>query len=213
MFTGIIEAVCKVRSFVLAPGGAKLCVDLGRDCPDVKYGDSISINGVCQTLVSLNSCQALFDVSGETLKKTTIGSLKAGSEVNVEYAMPASGRFGGHIVQGHVDGAAAVKSIKKQGDFWHVAFSADNDILDYVIPKGSIAIDGVSLTIAEVDRAGFAIAVIPATWNNTIFKNYSIGSKVNVETDILCRIVKTQLAKILPADSGLTANKLKQLGF
>lgn len=213
MFTGLIEAVCPVSSLSSVPGGAKLYVDLGTTGRDVKVGDSISVNGVCQTIIELDASRAGFDVSGQTLKRTTTGSLGASSQVNIERALAAADRFGGHFVQGHIDGTGSVKILRKQGSFWEVTFSVDKEILKYVVPKGSIAIDGVSLTVAEINSSGFSAAVIPQTWENTIFKNYRVGAKVNIETDILCRIIKQQLERILPDRTDITINKLKSLGF
>ncbi|MCD4830381.1 MAG: riboflavin synthase [Anaerohalosphaeraceae bacterium] len=213
MFTGLIESLCCVKSFSHTTGGGKLYVDLGSLFAGLKHGDSVCINGVCQTAVDLAADRVGFDVSSETLKKTTIGSLTAQMKVNVERAMAAGGRFGGHFVQGHIDAIASVKTIKRQGEFWAVTFSASKEILDYVVPKGSIAIDGVSLTIAEMDSASFSVAIIPQTWENTIFKNYRVGAKVNIETDMLCRMIKQQLDKILPTSTQMTVDKLKSLGF
>ena len=210
MFTGLIETICKVASAVKKAGGMRLAVNLGRD---VKCGDSIAVNGVCLTVAGLKGTAAEFDVSEETLSKTTLGRLKAGSEVNIEKALKADGRFGGHFVGGHIDAVGIVKKIEKKGDFWQFDFETPKDIQDFLIPKGSIAVDGVSLTIADVKDNNFTIAIIPATFENTIFKNYKPGDLVNIETDIICRIVKKQLENILPAKAGLTVEKLKELGF
>lgn len=216
MFTGIIEALCDVRSCAAAAGGRKLGVDLGRLAEGVRFGDSIAINGICQTVVDIKSSHVSFDVSGETVKKTTVSSFTPGQKVNVERAMKTDGRFGGHIVQGHVDGIGKVKSIKMAGGaggFNEVSFTVPAEIAEYVIAKGSIAIDGVSLTIAEIMGSDFSVSIIPATWENTVFKNYKVGDKVNIETDIICRVIKSQLEKMLSASGGLTVDKLKSLGF
>jgi len=213
MFTGIIEAVCEVKSCVAAAGGRKLLVDLSGLAEGVKFGDSIAVNGICQTVVEIKSSQVSFDVSGETVKKTTIASFRPRSKVNVERAMKADGRFGGHIVQGHVDGSGKVKSIKRAGGFNEVSFTVPSEIAEYVIVKGSITIDGVSLTIAEVSGGDFSVSIIPATWENTVFKNYKVGDKVNIETDIICRVIKSQLEKMVGSGGGLTVDKLKSLGF
>jgi len=216
MFTGLIESVCKVVSAVRGGGGMKLGLNLGQA---VKCGDSIAINGVCLTAAAVKGTLIEFDVSGETLTNTTLGNFKPGSPVNVERAMSAGDRFGGHFVQGHIDAIGKIRKIEKKGDFWQFAFeppkesaSADK-ILDCIVPKGSIAIDGVSLTIADIEKNNFSTAIIPATFENTIFKNYRVGDSVNIETDILCRIVKKQLEKILPNKPNLTIDKLKESGF
>jgi len=188
----------------------RLGIDLDQG---VKLGDSVAINGVCLTVAGLKGTVAEFDVSGETLTKTTLGNLKTGSLVNIERAMSANDRFGGHFVQGHIDAIGKVKKIEKKGDFWRFVFEAPKDTLDYIIPKGSIAIDGVSLTIADIEKNNFSAAIIPATFENTIFKNYKVSDSVNIETDIICRMVKKQLGKILPNKSGLTIEKLGEMGF
>ena len=143
--------------------------------------------------------------------------------MNAERAMSANDRFGGHFVQGHIDATGKIKKIEKKGDFWQFAFESPKEILDYIVPKGSITIDGVSLTIADIERNNFSTAIIPATFENTIFRNYRVGDSVNIETDILCRIVKKQLENIsasaramadrLPNKSNLTIDKLKNFGF
>jgi riboflavin synthase len=210
MFTGIIESVCRVVSTVRQGGGMRLGIDLGQG---VKFGESIAVNGVCLTAAGLKGNTAEFDVSGETLTKTTIGNLKTGSLVNIERAMPANDRFGGHFVQGHIDAVGKIKKIERKGDFRQFVFESPKEILDYIIPKGSIAIDGVSLTIADIEKDNFSAAIIPATFENTIFRNYKVGDSVNIETDIICRIVKKQLEKILPNSKGLNVEKLKEMGF
>ena len=210
MFTGLIESVCKVNSAVRQTGGISLQINLGQA---VKIGESIAINGTCLTVASLKGNTAEFDVSGETLSKTTLGNLKTGSTVNIERAMQAADRFGGHFVQGHIDAIGKVKKIEKKGDFWQFIFETPKEILDYIIPKGSIAIDGVSLTIADIQRQNFSVSIIPTTFEKTIFKNYKVGDLVNIETDILCRIVKKQLENILPKKQNLAIGKLKEMGF
>ena len=127
--------------------------------------------------------------------------------------MLANGRFGGHFVQGHIDNIGKIKKIEKKGEFWQFVFEAPKDIMDYIVPKGSIAIDGTSLTIANIEKNNFSTAVIPTTFENTIFKNYKVGDSVNIETDMLCRIVRKQLENILPDKSNLTIDKLKGVGF
>ncbi len=139
--------------------------------------------------------------------------MKAGSQVNIERALKADDRFGGHFVSGHIDAIGNVKKIEKKGDFWLFSFETPKDIKDYLIAKGSIAIDGVSLTIADVKDNNFTAAIIPATFENTIFKNYKVGDSVNIETDIICRTVKKQLENIIGNKQGLTMDKLKEMGF
>jgi len=210
MFTGLVKSVGKINSAVSKAGGMRLTADLGEAA---KCGDSIAVNGVCLTAASLKGTAAEFDVSAETLAKTTLGKLKAGSQVNIERAMQAADRFGGHFVGGHIDAVGTVKKIERGGDFWLFIFQTPKEIHDFLIPKGSIAVDGVSLTIVETQGQGFSAAIIPATFENTIFKNYKVGDTVNIETDIICRTVKKQLDNILGHKEGLTVEKLKEMGF
>ena len=213
MFTGIIEFVCTVKTVRPAKGGYMLELDLGPLAQDAKPGDSIAVNGACLTITKLSSQFASFDLSAETIEKSTLGSLRPGSKVNTERAMQANGRFDGHIVQGHIDTTAIIKSIEKQGDFYNLKFAAEPDVLDYIVPKSSIAIDGISLTVTEVARENFAVTVIPATWNKTVLHLAKVGDKANIETDIIAKMIKKQLEKVLHSKSPLTAEKLKQLGF
>ena len=213
MFTGIIESICTIKAARPAKGGALLEVDLGALADDAKLGDSIAVNGACLTITKLLARTAQFDVSAETLEKSTLGSLRPGSKVNTERAMASDGRFGGHIVQGHVDATATIKTIERRGDFYQLKFAADNSVLEYIVSKASVAIDGISLTVSDLDRDSFAVTVIPTTWDKTILHLAKIGDKVNIETDIIAKMVKKQMEKMLESKSSLTAAKLKELGF
>lgn len=213
MFTGIIESICTVKTARPSRGGMLLELDLCSLAADAKLGDSIAVNGACLTITKLAGQIAGFDISSETLEKSTLSSLRSGSKVNAERAMRADGRFGGHIVQGHIDATGKIKKIEKKGDFWQFVFESPKEIQDFLIPKGSIAVDGVSLTIADIEKNNFDVAIIPATFGSTIFKNYKVGDLVNIETDIICRIVKKQLENILPTKSNLRIDKLKEMGF
>ena len=213
MFTGLIEAVCKVKSVRRSGGAMLLAIDLGNLADECKVGDSIAVNGVCLTITRLEGSAGFFDVSAETLSKSTLDTLSPSSEVNIERAVKATDRFGGHFVQGHVDGAATVKAIDKQGKFAEMKFSAEAELLDAMVVKGSVAVDGISLTIAGIEKDSFSIALIPETLNKTTFGKVKIGDKVNIETDIIVKTIKRQLEKILPQGEPLTAERLKGLGF
>ena len=213
MFTGLIEAICTVKSARQSGGSVVLGVDLGSLADESKVGDSIAINGTCVTVVRLEGRVAYFDLSGETLTKSTLGKLRPSSPVNAERAMKATDRFGGHIVQGHVDGTATVKTVEKQGQFVNMEFTAGCELLDQMVVKGSVAVDGVSLTIASMDKDSFSVALIPETLKNTTLGKAKIGDVVNIETDIIVKTVKKQLEKILPTKQELTVEKLKELGF
>ena len=213
MFTGLIETTCTVKSVQAAGGGMHLTIDLGKLAEEAKIGDSITINGVCLTVAKLQSSLAGFDVSSETLGRSTLGELKPASPANVELAMKASDRFGGHIVQGHVDGVATIKAIKRSGQFADITFTASRELLDQMVVKGAIAVDGISLTIANMDQTSFSVAIIPKTLEKTTLGLAKIGDKVNIEIDIITKTIKSELEKILPKQQQLTVERLKELGF
>ena len=213
MFTGLIEAVCIVKTVRRTGRTMLLSVDLGNLADDCKISDSIAVNGVCLTITKLSGSVADFDVSAETMAKSTLELLKPSSEVNIERAVKADGRFGGHFVQGHIDGMAVVKAVDKQAQFAEIKFIAESELLDSMVPKGSVAVDGISLTIAGIDKDVFSVAIIPETLNKTTLAKVKINDKVNIETDIIVKTIKKQLEKILPQTQPLTAERLKGLGF
>jgi riboflavin synthase len=186
---------------------------MGALAEDVKIGDSIAVNGVCLTVSKLQGTLVSFDLSGETLAKSNMGDLTPSSQVNVELALKASDRFGGHFVQGHVDGTAKIKVIQYLGQFANFTFASSPELLDQMAIKGSIAVNGISLTIAELDRSTFSVAVIPQTLKKTNLGTAKIGDVVNVETDIITKTIRKQIEKILPQKQGLTVERLKELGF
>ena len=214
MFTGIIEAVGTVRSVRSAAAAGKVVgIDLGPLAQGSGAGDSIAVNGVCLTISRLSGSVADFDVSAETLAKSTIGGIQAGAVVNMERAMPADGRFGGHIVLGHVDGTARIEAIERRGDFCEMRFAAAAELLDEMVSKGSVAVDGISLTIASLDEKGFSIALIPTTLRETTLGTAKVGDIVNIETDMLIKAVRKYLSKIAGPRQDLTIEKLRECGF
>jgi len=213
MFTGLIEGICEVRLARQSAGGMRLTIDLGELADESKIGDSIAVSGVCLTVTGLNGRDASFDVSSETLTKSNLGQLTTGAKVNIERAMKATGRFGGHFVAGHVDGVATVKAIDKRGQFADMRFEAAPELLEQMVVKGSVAVDGISLTIADMGKNSFSIALIPETLKKTTLSNAKAGDMVNIETDMIVKAVKKQLEEILPKDKKLTAEKLKAMGF
>ena len=213
MFTGIIETIGTIKQIIDRGDQMQVVIDLNRIAEGVGLGDSIAVNGVCLTVCKLVQTTATFDVSSETIRLTSLKQLKAGATVNLERAMSAQGRFGGHIVQGHVDGLATIDSIQKQADFATFRFAADKSLLGQMVQKGSVAVDGVSVTVAKLDETGFEVAVIPTTLKETTWHGAKPGQAVNIETDILIKIVQKQLDQILPSQGGLTIDKLKEMGF
>lgn len=213
MFTGLIEKVCQVKSARRTGDSMRLSIDIGDLAGQSRIGDSIAVSGACLTVSALNGNVADFDVSGETLAKSTLANLSSGSVVNIERAMAADGRFGGHFVQGHTDGTGRIEKISQQGDFWRFGFAADKTLLGQMINKGSVAIDGISLTIASMAEGGFEVAVIPETFKNTTLGKAKAGDLVNIEIDLLVKVIQKQLDNILPDRSNLTMDKLRELGF
>ena len=213
MFTGIIQQLCSVKALSKSGDSAALTVDLGQLANQAKTGDSIAINGSCLTVSKLAGASATFDVSGETLAKTTLGKLAPGTKVNIELALRADDRFGGHFVLGHVDGSATIKKIEKKADFATFTFAAPKDLLDQIVPKGSIAVDGISLTIAELIPDGFTVAVIPQTLKETTLGTAKINQKTNIEIDIITKTVRRYLEKDIPPKGNLTIKDLQQQGF
>jgi len=216
MFTGLIQQVCTVRAVRQSGGTASLAVDLQDLAKQTKVGDSIAINGVCLTVARLNDSSATFDISPETLSKTSMGKLTAGSKVNVELSLCAGDRFGGHFVLGHIDGTGTIKQIDRKADFATMRFTAGTELLSQMIPKGSVAVDGISLTIAEIDQAGFTVALIPETLKKTTLGLAKTGDTVNIEIDVIVKTVKKHLESdlgSLPKQEGMTPDKLMELGF
>lgn len=215
MFTGLVETICSVRSVSrqAGTGGSCLTIDLGGIANECKLGDSIAINGACLTITKLEGSLASFDVSAETLEKSTLGGLTTSSEVNIERAIKPTDRFGGHFVLGHVDGTATIKAIEKQSGFSNWTFATGPELLEAMVTKGSVAVNGISLTIASLDSTGFSVAVIPETLKRTTLNKANIGDSVNIEVDIIVKSVKRQLEEILPKKQSLTAERLRELGF
>jgi riboflavin synthase len=199
MFTGIIETVGAIAR-IERSGDVRLHVDAGSlGLDDVKLGDSISVSGVCLTAIAIESGMFAVDVSVETLARTTLGALRAGDPVNLEKAMRLSDRLGGHLVAGHIDGVGRVISIEPDARSQRWLFEVPPALARYLAPKGSICIDGVSLTVNEVDRARLGVNLIPHTIDVTTFKARRAGDAVNIEVDLLARYVE----QLLPRDRGL----------
>jgi len=186
LFTGLIEEVGKVVSLRRSSAGARLAVQCRAP---LSVGDSVAVNGVCQTVVSLEGAGFSCDILPETLRVTNLGGLKPGGRVNIERALSAGGRFGGHMVSGHIDGVGSVKKVKRSP--YLVGIEVDGDIFKYLVPKGSVAVDGISLTVGPEPEGGyFEVFIIPHTWENTNLGSVSPGSKVNIEVDILAKYVR-----------------------
>jgi riboflavin synthase len=191
MFTGIVQAIGRIARLEPRGGDVRLIVDAaGLDARDVRPGDSIAVSGVCLTVVAREAATLAFDVSNETLACTTLGARRAGDAVNLEPALRLADRLGGHLVSGHVDGVGEVVAIAPDARAQRWCFAAPASLLRYVAPKGSIAVDGVSLTVNGVDAAGFDVALIPHTLSATTFGERGLGDRVNLEVDLIARYVE-----------------------
>ncbi len=213
MFTGIIEEIGTVSEFKKYSGGAKLKIKCKTILEDINIGDSIAINGCCQTVAEIFSDGFLADVSEETLKVTNFRTLKAADDVNLERALMPISRMGGHIIQGHIDGTGKIISIEKQAEFYNFIFEITPELTKYTVKKGSIAINGVSLTVADIRGNEIKVAVIPHTYKNTTLQQLKQNDIVNVETDILGRYIEKFLSSRDNNYSDLTEDFLKENGF
>jgi riboflavin synthase len=219
MFTGIIETVGKVAGIERGGESIRLTVAAGKTAEDVTLGESVAVNGVCLTVVSFRPPHVTFDAVYETVRKTTLGHLQIGDSVNLERALPVGGRLGGHIVQGHVDGTGRIASIRPIDNSWFVYVDASPELMRYVVTKGSVAVDGISLTIAEAADRTFSLSIIPHTWDNTTLHEKRAGDPVNIECDILGKYVEKMLggyiagAERAAERGGVTMDLLTRSGY
>ncbi len=213
MFTGIVEEVGTVNAVVNTGSSSGVRINAKTVLEGTKTGDSIAVNGVCLTVTKMGSGWFEADVMNETLRRSSLGSLSQGSPVDLERAMAAGGRFGGHIVSGHIDGTGNIVSMKNDGIAVWITIAADSRILRYIVEKGSVAIDGISLTVAKVTDKDFCVSVIPHTLKNTVLGFKKAGDTVNLENDIIGKYVEKLMQ---PADNdkgGITAGFLMENGF
>jgi len=212
MFTGLIEEIGIIKRIKPISGGINISVKASKIMDDLKVDDSVAVNGVCLTAVNVVADNFSVDAVGETLSKSTINSLKENEEVNLERSVRLTDRLGGHLVQGHVNGVGTITQIKKLGDNYFVEVLVPGNLKKYLIDEGSIAIDGISLTIAQLEDSKAGLSIIPHTWTKTILKNKKVGAKVNIETDVIAKYVEKLLSKEND-DSKFTENWIKQLGY
>ncbi|MCM1132512.1 MAG: riboflavin synthase [Ruminococcus flavefaciens] len=211
MFTGIIEEIGTVREVRRNGSNSFIRIQAEKVLSDVRIGDSIAVNGVCLTVTEYDGGIFRADVMNETLSRSSLGSLRPGSSVNLERAMSAGGRFGGHIVSGHIDGTGTVIAIKNDGIAVWYTIKTDDSIMRYIIEKGSVAIDGISLTVAKVGADNFSVSIIPHTASQTILSYRKIGDIVNLENDIVGKYVEKLMN---PAkNSGIDMAFLAERGF
>jgi riboflavin synthase len=207
MFTGLIEAVGEIAEVETSPGGYHIRIRTTL-AADLASGDSLAVNGVCLTVVTTDGGEVHADIGPETARVTTLGSLRQQQRVNLERSMRADGRVGGHFVQGHVDAPGFVEKIRPDGDSHWLAISFDASVAPYLIRKGSIAVDGVSLTIAGLGEHVFDVMIIPFTWANTALSSLKVGDRVNIECDMIGKYVARSLelaedvGRLKPVSSG-----------
>ena len=212
MFTGIVESIGTITDTRNVPGGRRLRVDVGPIAQECKLGDSVCVSGVCLTVVEIGTEWLEFDVITETVGTSTVGTKKVGSRVNIERSLKVGARLDGHFVQGHVDGTATVDRVQQTAREHVIWLRPDPTLRPYIVPKGSVTIDGVSLTIAAVRGTSFSIALIPTTLGQTTLGMLSGGDVVNIESDIIARTVVHWLSG-MSAGGGLTLEALQKAGF
>lgn len=207
MFTGIVEELGKVQRITKGSKQQRISIGCSKILEDIHMGDSIAVNGVCLTVVEYGSKGFSADVMNETFSRSSLGSLAVGSPVDLERAMAANGRFGGHIVSGHIDGTGTIKSIRQDGNAVWFEIKTDRKILDGIVEKGSITIDGISLTVAGVTHDSFKVSIIPHTLKETVLGHKKIGDIVNLENDVVGKYIK----KLLGREEKCEESRLKEL--
>ena len=190
MFTGIIEEIGVLARSVPIPGGKIISIKADKILDDLEIDHSVAINGVCLTVIEISGNLFTVEAVGETLEKSTFDDLKTSEPLNLERAMKLGDRLGGHLVQGHVNGVGSILKLDRRGDNWYLVVQLTDELIRYVIPEGSIAIDGISLTVASLNGTEVGVSVIPHTFRNTTFSQSTIGQKCNIETDMIGKYIE-----------------------
>lgn len=211
MFTGIVEETGTIARIQRTGQSVRIVITAEKILEDIKTGDSIAVNGICLTAVAISGKTFMADVMHETLRRTSLANAGPGCLVNLERAMPADGRFGGHIVSGHIDGTGKILGIKKDSNAIWYTIGTKAEILDGIVEKGSIAVDGISLTVAAVGKEFFQVSVIPHTMEHTVLAVRKVQDTVNLENDCIGKYVKKYIAQT--SHSGITKEMLLQNGF
>lgn len=215
MFTGLVEEIGKIQSIVKSTKSAKIIVKSNKVIKDAKIGDSINTNGVCLTITEITFNSFVVDVMAETMRRSNLNSLSPGDEVNLERALRACDRLGGHIVSGHIDSIGTVSNYEKEDNAVWITISTKPEILRYIVEKGSIAIDGISLTVAFVDENVFKVSIIPHTKEVTTLLRKKLGDIVNLECDVVGKYIEKLLLnnQQIPVKQGIDMNFLSENGF
>lgn len=213
MFTGLIEEVGTVRNVRPRGDGATITVEARQVLEGLELGDSVAISGPCQTVISFDTSSFTVEAIRETMQRTRFGEWKPGQKVNLERAMRPSDRLGGHLVQGHVDGVVEVLKIQELAGSWRLRLALPEEGRPFVVEKGSIAIDGISLTVAATGGDWFEVEIIPHTWSHTTLADLKVGGNVHVEWDLIAKYVHHMLSAYTGSKGGLTLEKLLSSGF
>ena len=213
MFTGIIEEIGKIKRLTGDGSCTRLWVQAQTVLEGTKIGDSIAVDGICLTVAELFPDGFSAGVMAETLRRSALGGKRAGDTVNLERAMAANGRFGGHIVSGHIDGVGKVTAIRRDANAVWYTISASSELMRYIVAKGSVALDGISLTVAELDSGSFSVSLIPHTAKSTVLGEKRVGDTVNIENDVIAKYVEKLLSPQQPQKSGITMEFLLENGF
>jgi len=214
MFTGIIEETGEIKKVLPIAGGKRINISASKILDDISIDDSVCVNGVCLTVIKKEKDGFWIDAVGETLEKTTLSNFQAHSPVNLERSLKLNGRLGGHFVQGHVNGIGTISEIVKRGENYLLQIDVPENLEKYLINEGSIAIDGISLTIAFTKRNRVNISIIPHTWQNTTLRFKNIGDSVNVEVDVIAKYVEKLITKNeTTGNNKVTESWLKEIGY
>ena len=215
MFTGLIEEVGKITKLLSIPGGKRVTIQASKILDDLKIDHSVAVSGICLTAIEIEKKSFTAEAVGETLEKSILQKMKINTPVNLERAMKLNDRLGGHFVQGHVSGIGNVSRIEKRGANWLLEIILPSKLMRYIIPEGSIAIDGISLTIADIINDRIRLSIISHTYKNTIVSYYRIGQYVNIEVDFFAKYIEKYLAdiKITSNNNSLSKEWLKKNGY
>lgn len=208
MFTGIVEEIGIIKRITLNGSSGQLAVRAGKVLEETKVGDSIAVNGICLTVISLQADGFTADVMAETVRRSSLKNCRIGDAVNLERAMAADGRFGGHMVSGHIDGTGVILSYNREENAVWVTIGANAEILELIVEKGSVCIDGISLTVAQVNESAFQVSVIPHTGEETTLLKKKLGDTVNLENDVIGKYVRKLLGREKNQGESVVSSKL-----